>query len=197
VIDEAYHEFGEGESFSRLLEEFPNAIVLRTFSKAFGLAGIRLGYALAHPAVVRLLSRVKVPWNIPAITLAAASAALDDAAEFDARISELRIAREELTDKLTRIDGLVPVPSEGNFVLIDVSASGQSAERLVEAMLKDGVLIRSLSVHHAKRSYVRVTVGTREQNTRCVAAFERVLAGRVRREAHRPYLTVAGASDAE
>ena len=197
VIDEAYHEFSEGESFSRVLEEFPNAIVLRTFSKAFGLAGIRLGYALAHPAVVRLLSRVKVPWNIPAITLAAASAALDDAAEFDARISELRIAREELTDKLTRIDGLVPVPSEGNFVLIDVSTSGQSAERLVEAMLKDGVLIRSLSVHHAKRSYVRVTVGTREQNARCVAAFERVLGGRVRREAPRAYLTVAGASDAE
>jgi len=197
VIDEAYHEFGEGASFSRLLEEFPNAIVLRTFSKAFGLAGIRLGYALAHPAVVRLLSRVKVPWNIPAITLAAASAALDDAAEFDARISELRVAREELVEKLARIDGLLPVPSEGNFVLIDVSATAQSADRLVEAMLKDGVLIRSLSVHHAKRSYVRVTVGTREQNGRCVAAFERVLGGRARREAHRPYLTVAGASDAE
>ncbi len=83
--------------------------MLRTFSKAFGLAGIRLGYALAHPAVVRLLSRVKVPWNIPAITLAAASAALDDAAEFDARINELRVAREELTDRLQRIDGLAPV----------------------------------------------------------------------------------------
>ncbi|MET0790046.1 MAG: histidinol-phosphate transaminase, partial [Polyangiaceae bacterium] len=197
VIDEAYHEFTPGESFTRLLEEFPNAIVLRTFSKAFGLAGIRLGYALAHPAVVRLLSRVKVPWNIPAITLAAASAALDDAAEFDARINELRIAREELTDRLQRIEGLDPVPSEGNFVLIDVSATGQSAERLVESMLKDGVLIRSLSVHHAKRSYVRVTAGTREQNLRCIAAFERVLGGRLRREAPRPYLTVAGASDAE
>jgi len=197
VIDEAYHEFSEGESFSRLLAEFPNAIVLRTFSKAFGLAGIRLGYALAHPAVVRLLSRVKVPWNIPAITLAAASAALDDAAEFDARMSELRVARQELTEKLARIDGLVPVPSEGNFVLIDVSSTGQGAERLVESMLKDGVLIRSLSVHHAKRSYVRVTVGTREQNARCVAAFERVLAGRVRREAPRAYVTVSGISDAE
>ncbi|HEY4107223.1 MAG TPA: aminotransferase class I/II-fold pyridoxal phosphate-dependent enzyme, partial [Polyangiaceae bacterium] len=123
VIDEAYHEFGEGESFSRLLEEFPNAIVMRTFSKAFGLAGIRLGYALAHPAVVRLLSRVKVPWNIPAITLAAASAALDDAAEFDARIAELRTSRDELIERLCRIDGLMPTPSEGNFVLIDVSAT--------------------------------------------------------------------------
>jgi histidinol-phosphate aminotransferase len=195
VIDEAYHEFGAGESFARLLEEFPNAIVLRTFSKAYGLAGIRLGYALAHPAVIRLLTRVKVPWNIPGITLAAASAALDDAAEFDARIAELRVAREELVEKLRRIEGLSPAPSEGNFVLIDVSATGQSAERLVEAMLKDGVLIRSLSVHHAKRSYVRVTVGTPEQNMRCVAAFERVLGGRVRREAPRAYVTAA--SDAE
>lgn len=197
VIDEAYHEFGEGESFSRLLEEFPNAIVLRTFSKAYGLAGIRLGYALAHPAVVRLLSRVKVPWNIPAITLAAASAALDDAAEFDVRISELRVAREELVDRLARIEGLMPVPSEGNFVLIDVSSTGQTAERLVESMLKDGVLIRSLSVHHAKRSYVRVTVGTREQNARCISAFERVLGGRVRREALRAYVNVASTGDAE
>ena len=195
VIDEAYHEFGAGESFSRLLEEFPNAIVLRTFSKAYGLAGVRLGYALAHPAVIRLLSRVKVPWNIPAITLAAASAALDDAAEFDARISELRVARDELVEKLRRIDGLLPAPSEGNFVLIDVSHTGQTAERLVEAMLKDGVLIRSLSVHHAKRSYVRVTVGTPEQNLRCVAAFERVLGGRVRREPQRAYVTAS--SDAE
>jgi histidinol-phosphate aminotransferase len=197
VIDEAYHEFSEGESFSRLLEEFPNAIVLRTFSKAFGLAGIRLGYALAHPVVVRLLSRVKVPWNIPAITLAAASAALDDAAEFDARMSELRLARQELTDRLLRIDGLFPVPSDGNFVLIDVSATGQSAERIVESMLKDGVLIRSLSVHHAKRSYVRVTVGTREQNLRCISAFERVLGGRARREAPRQYVAVSSVSDAE
>jgi histidinol-phosphate aminotransferase len=197
VIDEAYHEFGEGESFARLLDEFPNAIVLRTFSKAYGLAGIRLGYALAHPAVIRLLSRVKVPWNIPAITLAAASAALDDAAEFDARIAELRVAREELVEKLRRIDGLFPAPSEGNFVLIDVSATGQSAERLVEAMLKDGVLIRSLSVHHAKRSYVRVTVGTPEQNARCVTAFERVLGGRVRREAPPRVYVTAASSDAE
>jgi histidinol-phosphate aminotransferase len=197
VIDEAYHEFSEGESFARLLEEFPNAIVLRTFSKAYGLAGIRLGYALAHPAVVRLLSRVKVPWNIPAVTLAAASAALDDAAEFDARMLELRVAREEFTDRLRRIDGLAPVPSEGNFVLIDVSATGQSAERLVEAMLADGVLIRSLSVHHAKRSYVRVTVGTREQNARCLSALERVLAGRPRREAPRAYLAAAAVGDAE
>lgn len=197
VIDEAYYEFGDEGSFSYLIREFPNAIILRTFSKAFGLAGLRLGYVLAHPAVIRLLNRVKVPWNVPAITVAAASAALDDVAEFEARMEELKAARAELTQRLARIPGLVPIASEGNFTLIDVSATGFSAERLVELLLREGVLIRSLAVHHAQKSYVRVTVGTREQNRRCAAAFERVLGRLERREPSRPYATAVMTSDAE
>jgi histidinol-phosphate aminotransferase len=195
VIDEAYYEFGEGESLSYLIHEFPNAIVLRTFSKAFGLAGMRLGYALSHPAVVRLFNRVKVPWNLPEVTLAAASAALDDVAEFTSRMRELRDARAELMAELRGIPGLSPVPSEGNFVLVDVAGTSRTAEWLVKEMLKEGVLIRSLAVHHAKRSYVRVTVGTSEQNARCVRAFERALGTmRTRRE---PLPLYAVSSDAE
>jgi histidinol-phosphate aminotransferase len=194
VIDEAYFDFEVDGSSTGLLAEFPNAIVLRTFSKAFGLAGMRLGYALAHPQVVRLLSRVKVPWNVPGIVLAAAAAALDDQAEFDARREELSLGRMELYSGLSQIQGLSPVPGEGNFVLIDVSRTGQGAERLVEQLLEQGVLIRSLTVHHAAKSYVRVTVGTREQNRRCVRAFERVLGRSVRREA---LALSAGPSDAE
>jgi histidinol-phosphate aminotransferase len=197
VIDEAYYEFGDEASFSYLIREFPNAVILRTFSKAFGLAGLRLGYALAHPAVIRLLNRVKVPWNVPAITVAAASAALDDVAEFDARMGELKQARAELVQRLSQIPGLLPISSEGNFTLVDVSATGFSAERLVQALLAEGVLIRSLAVHHAQKSYVRVTVGTREQNARCIAAFERVLGRVERREPSRPYATLALTSDAE
>ena len=75
VIDEAYYELGSRDSVAHLLKEYPNAILLRTFSKAFGLAGLRLGYAFAHKVVIRLLNRVKVPWNIPSITVAAAMAA--------------------------------------------------------------------------------------------------------------------------
>lgn len=194
VIDEAYFDFETDGSSTGLLAEFPNAIVLRTFSKAFGLAGLRLGYALAHPVVIRLLTRVKVPWNVPGIVLAAASAALDDQAEFEARRDELSSGRLELFRALSQVPGLAPVPGEGNFVLIDVSRTGHSAERLVEALLEQGVLIRSLTVHHAAKSYVRVTVGTREQNLRCVRAFERVL-GRSAR--HEPALTAASPSDAE
>jgi histidinol-phosphate aminotransferase len=194
VIDEAYFDFETDGSSTSLLAEFPNAIVLRTFSKAFGLAGMRLGYALAHPVVVRLLSRVKVPWNVPGIVLAAASAALDDQAEFEARREELSSGRSELFHALSKVDGLAPVPGQGNFVLIDVSRTGLAAERLVALLLEEGVLIRSLTVHHAAKSYVRVTVGAREQNLRCVRAFERVLGRPPRRESH---VLSAGPSDAE
>ncbi len=194
VIDEAYFDFETDGSSTGLLAEFPNAIVLRTFSKAFGLAGMRLGYALAHPVVIRLLSRVKVPWNVPSLVLAAATAALDDQAEFEARREELSSGRQDLYNALSLVPGLAPVQGEGNFVLIDVSRTGHSAERLVEQLLEQGVLIRSLTVHHAARSYVRVTVGMREQNLRCVRAFERVLGRGVRRE---PMTLAAPPSDAE
>ena len=178
VIDEAYFELGEGTSLSYLIQEFPNAIVLRTFSKAFGLAGLRVGYALGHASVIRLLSRVKVPWNLPAVAIAAASAALDDMAEFDARVAELKAARAELGRGLARLPGVVAIPSEGNFILVDISHTRLSAERMVQSMLDEGVLIRSLGSHHAEKSYVRVTIGTREQNAKCLAAFERVLGRR-------------------
>jgi histidinol-phosphate aminotransferase len=193
VVDEAYVELGAARSTVHLLREFPNLIVLRTFSKAHGLAGIRLGYAFAHRAVVQLLSRVKVPWNVPAITLAAAEAALDDATEFDARVSELKLAREELERRVATLPSLDVLPSEGNFVLVDISRTSFSAPRLVDAVLEEGVLIRSLEVHHARRHFVRITVGTREQNERCVSALARVLA----REAtfERPFVAAMG--DAE
>lgn len=186
VIDEAYYELGEGGSLARLIREFPNALVIRTFSKAFGLAGLRVGYALGHASVIKLLSRVKVPWNLPAITIAAASAALDDMAELDVRIAELKSARAELGRALSRIPGVVAIPSEGNFILVDISHTRMSADRMVQALLAEGVLIRSLGSHHAEKTYVRVTIGTREQNARCVAAFEHVLGRRGGREVGAP-----------
>ena len=195
VVDEAYVELGSGKSFAHLIREYPNMIVLRTFSKAFGLAGMRVGYALSHNAVVELLSRVKVPWNVPAVTLAAAEAALDDVAEFDARVKLLREAREELVQRVDAIHGLSVLPSEGNFVLVDISTTGLSAADFVAAVLAEGVLIRSLEVHHATRRYVRITVGTREQNLRCVRAFERIVGRRA--PARAVPLHAAAPSDAE
>lgn len=177
VIDEAYYEFGQTEeTMSHLLAEFPNAILIRTFSKAFGLAGLRLGYAMAHAAVIRLMMRVKVPWNVPATTLAAASAAVDDVAEFETRIARLRDGRAYLTRELASIPGLDVMPSEGNFVLFDVHRTGAQADEILNLMFEDGVLIRSLAVHRAGRGFLRITVGTEDENERCVAALQRALA---------------------
>lgn len=176
VIDEAYYELGETpESLAHLINEFPNAIVLRTFSKAFGLAGMRIGYALAHPAAIRLLSRVKLPWNISTITLAAASAVLDDMVEQGDRLARLRAGRAYLVRELGKLGGIEAIPCEGNFVLLDVSRSGVSAEVLAAGMLERGVFVRTLSVHHADRGMMRITLGTAEQNARCVEALRAVL----------------------
>src|SRR5204863_7086229 len=118
AIDEAYHELGETpDSLSHLLAEFPNAILIRTFSKAFGLAGLRLGYALAHPAVTRLLLRAKLPWNISSLTLAGALAALEDVEEFEIRMSVLRKGRAYLETELGKLRGITVISGEGNFVL--------------------------------------------------------------------------------
>lgn len=198
VIDEAYIELGSGGSLSYLLKEFPNALVLRTFSKAYGLAGLRLGYVLAHSKVISLLSRVKVPWNVPAVTIAAASAAIDDVAEQEARLSELRTGRDELLLTLARIPGVVPVPSEGNFLLMDISATGLTADELVRGVLEQGVLIRSLAVHHATKRYVRVTIGTTEQNRRCAEAILRaVTTAAAARTPKAPPVFHSASSDAE
>lgn len=178
VVDEAYVELGASRSFSYLLREHPNLILLRTFSKAFGLAGLRIGYGLGHPTVVELLSRVKVPWNLPSVTLAAAEAALDDVAEQEARVGELKSAREELVRRISLLPTLTAVPSEGNFVLVDISHTGFTAGDFVAAVLAEGVLIRSLEVHHATRRFVRITVGNAEQNAACVQAIERVVSRR-------------------
>jgi histidinol-phosphate aminotransferase len=195
VIDEAYHELGETpESLSYLIAEFPNAIVLRTFSKAFGLAGMRIGYGLAHPAVIRLLGRVKLPWNISSLTLAAASAVLDDVAEQDERLRVLRDGRAYLLRELAMIPGIEALPSEGNFVLVDLGAHEAASDTVVQAMLDRGVFVRSLSVHHAGRSMIRITVGTPEQNARCISSLRGVLA-----HVRKPAATwmVATPSDAE
>jgi histidinol-phosphate aminotransferase len=197
VIDEAYHELGDGApSLAHIVSEFPNAIVIRTFSKAFGLAGMRLGYGLSHPSVAKLMSRAKIPWNISTLTIAAAMAALDDVADQEARVLELRAGRAYLERELSRLAGVGVLKSEGNFVLCDIHETGMSSDAIVQAMLVEGVFIRSLSVHHMDRGFVRVTVGTNEQNTKCVQSLRRVLAaGATRRPSNAGLRAVA--SDAE
>jgi histidinol-phosphate aminotransferase len=177
VIDEAYVELSnDGASVGHLIAEYPNALVLRTFSKAYGLAGLRVGYVIGHPAQIRLLARVKVPWNLSCVAIAAAIAALDDVGEQDRRLDVLRLGRDYLTAELSRVRGLQVIPSEANFVLVDAAASGVTAEHIVEKMLERGIMLRSLRSHRGGRNLVRITVGDDVQNRRCVQALREVVA---------------------
>ncbi len=184
VIDEAYYEFGTtADSMSHLLAEFPNAILMRTFSKAFGLAGMRIGYAIAHVAAIKLLRRVKTPWSLPAVSIAAATAALEDIEEFEERMDTLRKARTILASELRRIPGFDVIPSEGNFILIDAYRTGIPVETILQEMFnQEGVMIRSLAVHRASRSFLRISVGLPADNERCLAALRSVLARLGRRQ---------------
>lgn len=176
VIDEAYVDLAGATSHANLLSEFPNLVVLRTMSKAFGLAGIRLGWALTHPAVARLLSRAKLPWAVDSLTLAAAEAALDDGPEYERRIATLRAGREWLEAELPKVRGVRVVRGAANFVLCDVGDTGLTSDAVVSKMLERGVMIRSLVVHHMDRRHLRISVGTPEQNAACVAALVAVVA---------------------
>lgn len=177
IIDEAYVELaGRGASYHYLVAEYPNAVVLRTFSKGYGLAGMRVGYALGHPAHIRLLSRVKVPWNLSAVAIAAACAVLDDEREQRRRVETLREGRAYLEREVARLPGVeVLRPSEANFVTVDISGTGLTADAMVESMLAKGFFIRSLQSHRADRHLVRITVGATSENRRCVRALREVL----------------------
>jgi 1L-myo-inositol 1-phosphate cytidylyltransferase len=180
VIDEAYYEFAhEPRSMQYLIAEFPNALIMRTFSKAHGLAGLRVGYALGHPAQIRLLNRVKLPWNVSSVAIAAACAALDDVAEHERRLTQLRQGRVYLARELSVLPGIEVRVGDGNFVVIDAAGTGLLGDEIVKRLLVRGVLIRSLRSHRVSRSLVRVSVGEPEENRRFVRAFGEIVRGAV------------------
>ncbi len=176
VVDEAYVEFSdENHSVAGMIASTPNLIVARTFSKAYGLAGLRVGYALSCAPVARLLSRVKLPWNVSTVALAAALAALDDAAEYDRQRALLREERAVLRRELGALPGVSAFDGDGNFLLLDIHDTGWSAEALVQSLLADGVFIRGLASHHLRRGWVRVSVGAPDANRRCIESLRKAL----------------------
>jgi histidinol-phosphate aminotransferase len=165
LIDEAYYELeDEPHTLSYLIKEYPNAIINRTFSKAYGLAGLRVGYALANETVISYMNRMKIPWNVSLIALAAALAAVEDEEDQRLKYENNQKGRRYLFEEINHIPGLEAYPSEGNFVLIDASALGKTSVQIKDDLIARGVFIRPMSPHHMKEGYVRVTVGTPEQN---------------------------------
>ncbi len=173
VVDEAYIEYVSEPEYpdaSRWLDEFPNLIVTRTFSKAYGLAGLRVGYALSHPDVADLLNRVRQPFNVNAIALAAATAALKDRDFIDKSVAMNKTGMEQLVAGF-RAMRLEYIPSVGNFICVDTGRSGVDVDR---ELLSRGCIIRPVA-NYGLPNHLRVSIGLAEENSRLLGALQEVL----------------------
>jgi histidinol-phosphate aminotransferase len=173
VLDEAYFEYSrrvDCPDGTELLGEFPNLVVLRTFSKAHALAGVRVGYALSHPEVADMLNRVRQPFNVGIPGLAGAEASLRDAGQPRRAVQLVAAGLAQFTAALPAL-GVKLYPTAGNFVLADVGASGHA---VYERLLRRGVIVRPVAGYGLPRC-VRITIGTADQNERLIAALAAVL----------------------
>lgn len=174
VLDEAYTEFLDAPSDALTwLTQYPNLIVTRTFSKAYGLAGLRVGYALARPEVADLINRLRQPFNVNSLALAAALAALDDA-DFLAQSKRVNDAgRTQLLAAFNQLK-LDTIPAAGNFICVKVGATAEVAQAVYQGLLRQGVIVRPVA-NYGLHGYLRVSIGLSQQNARFLAALAEVL----------------------
>jgi histidinol-phosphate aminotransferase len=173
VCDEAYQEFG-GPSSLGLLGQSSRIVILRTFSKALGLAGLRFGLALAHPAVAREIAKGKLPYNVNLMTLAAARTALRHAPVLAARTREIIATRDRFVQRLRGMSGLTVFPTAANFVLIR-SASPPAPELFRRLYDQYGILVRDVSGSPELADCLRISIGTAEDMDAVIEALEQIL----------------------
>jgi histidinol-phosphate aminotransferase len=169
VLDEAYNEYLPHElkaDSARWLKRHPNLVITRTFSKAYGLAGLRVGYALAHPSVADVMNRVRQPFNVNSMALAAATAALDDM-EFVARSYAENLQGLRQIEEGARRLGLDFIPSYGNFITVRV---GKAAE-IYKRLLRRSVIVRPVGGGYGLPEHLRVTIGTPQENDKFLGAL--------------------------
>jgi histidinol-phosphate aminotransferase len=171
LVDEAYHEFS-GQTAVPLLSSHPNLVVLRTFSKAMSMAGLRFGYMMAHPEIAREIYKSKLPYNVNIFTLAAAEIILEKHDVLNRGISALVRERDRVFAELQKRPGVHPFPSKANFILLRTT---KAPRELFDALYKQGVLIRDVSAYPLLEQCLRVSIGTPEENNRFLAALDRAL----------------------
>ena len=171
IIDQAYLECGHAESFAPLVASHPNLVITRTMSKGFGLAALRIGYAIGDPWLMDVVKRVRIPFSLTLMSIWGGLAAIGEPQELERRRTYISSERARLYTRMQEMPGIVPFPSEGNFVLVDISRTGRTAPEVVDSLRAQDVLIRAMTAHRLQGSHVRVTVGTREQNTRFLELF--------------------------
>jgi histidinol-phosphate aminotransferase len=170
ALDEAYFEYTVGmplQNGIEWLDRYPNLVVFRTFSKAYGLAGVRVGYAVSHPSVADMLNRVRQAFNVSAVALAGAAAALDDITHMAAAVNVAVAERARVAARLREL-GTVVVPSGGNFLLLH---AGANARGRFDELLRRGIIVRPVA-NYQLPEHLRVTLGTAEQNDRFLRAWE-------------------------
>jgi histidinol-phosphate aminotransferase len=173
VCDEAYQDFG-GPTAIGLLARSSRVVVLRTFSKALGLAGLRFGLALAHPAVAREIAKGKLPYNVNVVTLAAARTALRHASLLAKRTAEVIATRQRFVERLARVPGLTAYPSAANFVL--VRSDRMPAMELFARLYQDhDILVRDVSTSAELAGCLRISIGTPEDMDAVIEALEQIL----------------------
>ena len=173
VIDEAYLEYSETNErvdASAWLQEFPNLVVTRTFSKAYGLAGLRVGYALSNPDIANVLNRIRQPFNVNSLALVAAESAINDV-EFLQKSLEENAKGLQILEKTCQQLKLRYVPSKGNFLLIDFE---QDAAPIYMDLLKQGIITRPVANYGLPNS-LRITIGTQAQMLRLQQAMAKTL----------------------
>lgn len=173
VLDEAYYEFVTDEAYPQsvpMIERYPNLVILRTFSKIYGLASLRIGYGIARPEVIDLINRVREPFNTSRFGQAAAKAALEDQAFVQECAERNAVERAYLQNEFTRLE-LPFFPSQGNFIMVDLDMPSATA---FQSLLKQGIIVRP--GFHVYPTYIRVSVGTSEQNRAFVTALKNTLA---------------------
>ncbi|MNE12699.1 Histidinol-phosphate aminotransferase 2 [compost metagenome] len=174
VLDEAYIEYAEGGDLPDGLDylaAYPNLLVSRTFSKAYGLAALRVGYGLSSEVVADVLNRVRQPFNVNSLALAAACAALDDT-EYLAESRRLNEAGMQQLQAGLRTLGLGWIESKGNFIAVDLA---REAAPVFQGLLREGVIVRPVA-NYGMPNHLRVTIGLPAENARFLEALSKVLA---------------------
>jgi len=173
VLDEAYHEYIDQADYPdslSLLKRYPNLVVVRTFSKAYGLAALRLGYAISSLEIADILNRARLPFNVNTIASCAATAALRDQEHIMKSVALNKQGMQQLEESLKKL-GVKYIPSLGNFITIQVK---NSAVEVYQKLLHEGVIVRPLGAYDMP-NYLRVTVGTFDQNEMFLKALQKVL----------------------
>jgi histidinol-phosphate aminotransferase len=171
LLDEAYHEFS-GQSGLSLLPDHKNLVVLRTFSKAMAMAGLRFGYMMAHPEIAREVHKSKLPYNVNIFTLAAAETVIENRAALDRPIELLVHERNRVFSELQKRTAVRAYPSTANFILM---RTAMPARELFDRLYAHGVLVRDVSSYPLLDRCLRVSIGTPEENDKFLAALDSAL----------------------